>query len=779
MKTNRIPLVTALLVLTTTLALADPLGTAFTYQGRLTDSGSPAAGLYDFQFVLCDAATNGAALGTNTVAAASVTNGLYNVTLDFGSAAFNGNARWLELFVRTNGSAAWTALTPRQAVTPTPYALHAAAASGVTGVLPDAQLSANIPRLNGTNTFSGTITGAAFVGDGSGLTGLPASGIPSLNGRGTNTTLYTGLAGNIITYTNFTYPGVVGQLFDFASGTNNGGTQIRFSQTPGDAKYGDVFINPVHNGSTPSGANSEWQITMPSHLAIGPGWENANGGHIQIGIGGAQYMATGSSNGAYWVYLQSAGPKYTTWGTETKLTFSAPLTARCDGYFSGIAALERTFFPGIISQYRTVTTDASSLGIYEFDIYADLGLGTAGVGWGDRYNMSTIKHQVRNFAGDHQSTKINGGIMNNKTNENITATTKVLDFADFYARDFAAGTNSITLSTTNTLAAVAGSDTYAKSVFFIRAGGIEVTVTYPVGWNTNGFGLPTNLPAGKLVRLELEWLYPGGETNIVVNSAFVYQDNTFVWDSDAVAFLGRLGGTTLATSNAINHFVQALKSDGTWTNCDAIYPFVGASAASHALNLKSTNYSIFWHGAMTHDANGVTGDGSTGYGDTQFLPAAANGQFQKDSAHLFAYNGTQVLPDWNPLLGCWMLDHSSWAVLRSVGGVVGGGLNEPVFAGIGIYIQDQRGPLLVSRTGSAAEILAVGNSLRSGTNTSGSMPNANLGILAAIHDGGSVNGYCAANLRGATIGGGLTTEQWAALRQDWDEFQAALGRKVP
>jgi hypothetical protein len=49
-----------------------------------------------------------------------VSNGLFTVTLDFGS-EFNGADRWLELAVRTNGGVAFTALTPRQAVMPTPY----------------------------------------------------------------------------------------------------------------------------------------------------------------------------------------------------------------------------------------------------------------------------------------------------------------------------------------------------------------------------------------------------------------------------------------------------------------------------------------------------------------------------------------------------------------------------------------------------------------------------------------------------------------------------------
>jgi len=45
--------------LAATPAFAQPLGTAFTYQGRLVDGGSPATGSYDFQLILFDAPVGG------------------------------------------------------------------------------------------------------------------------------------------------------------------------------------------------------------------------------------------------------------------------------------------------------------------------------------------------------------------------------------------------------------------------------------------------------------------------------------------------------------------------------------------------------------------------------------------------------------------------------------------------------------------------------------------------------------------------------------------------
>ena len=45
-------------------ALAWAQSTAFTYQGRLTNGGSPANGIYDMQFALFDNLTAGTQIGT-------------------------------------------------------------------------------------------------------------------------------------------------------------------------------------------------------------------------------------------------------------------------------------------------------------------------------------------------------------------------------------------------------------------------------------------------------------------------------------------------------------------------------------------------------------------------------------------------------------------------------------------------------------------------------------------------------------------------------------------
>jgi len=122
-----------LLTLLSLVGFAHAQGTAISYQGRLNHAGAPATGLHDFTFNVFDVESGGTALATTVaLAAVPVTNGLFNVSLDFGPNIFTGPARWLEIAVRTNGSvAAYSILSPRQAVSPTPYAIFAGKAGGV------------------------------------------------------------------------------------------------------------------------------------------------------------------------------------------------------------------------------------------------------------------------------------------------------------------------------------------------------------------------------------------------------------------------------------------------------------------------------------------------------------------------------------------------------------------------------------------------------------------------------------------------------------------------
>ncbi|MHC4696037.1 MAG: hypothetical protein ACYTFA_04760 [Planctomycetota bacterium] len=137
----------ASVVLVASAAWAQTAGSAFTYQGQLKEGGMPANGVYDFQFTLYD--ERGAAVsGPFDVEDEPVSNGLFGVVVDFEKSLFTGDARWLEIGVRPgNSTDRFETLSPRQELTPTPYATTALNAVGVDGHSLDASDGSPVDAL--------------------------------------------------------------------------------------------------------------------------------------------------------------------------------------------------------------------------------------------------------------------------------------------------------------------------------------------------------------------------------------------------------------------------------------------------------------------------------------------------------------------------------------------------------------------------------------------------------------------------------------------------------
>ncbi len=163
---------------------AAPIDTTFTYQGRLADDGLPANGSYDLRFQLFAQPTIGVGLGAPfTALAVPVTNGSFTLTLDFGVGVFVGEARWIEVAARTNGSGAYETLLPRQLLTAVPQAQYAplagsaisVASTNITGAIPDSSLSTNVALLTQSAWFTSNVTASTFFGSGSGLTNIFAT----------------------------------------------------------------------------------------------------------------------------------------------------------------------------------------------------------------------------------------------------------------------------------------------------------------------------------------------------------------------------------------------------------------------------------------------------------------------------------------------------------------------------------------------------------------------------------------------------------------------------
>ncbi len=258
----------------------------------------------------------------------------------------------------------------------------------------------------------------------------------------------------------------------------------------------------------------------------------------------------------------------------------------------------------------------------------------------------------------------------------------------------------------------------------------------------------------------------------------------FLFNSSAQDFFNRAAITNETERFAINQLVLDAQTHGWWTNCDAIYPFVGGNALSHSQNLKSSNFQITWIGGLTHNSSGVTGDGSTGFGNTGFNFKANGTAYTTNSAHLFFYNGVLAPRDDGAFIGgyCYTGIVSRAFIRRNGSACEMSGLNNSYFASGAVpTAADFRGPTMASRTGVTNVYLAVRTlSWAAGDPTPTIEPPGVLcGLLARIDQNNLPDHFSNGNLRAATIGGGMTQPQWDIFRLDWDKFQNSLSRKVP
>lgn len=248
---------------------ASAVGTAFRYQGRLTDGGTPADGEYDFIFVLHDSASDGSQVGMPvTVNDHTVSDGLFTVELDFGD-VFDGKALWLAIMVRPGASTGgYTALEPLQPLTAAPYALSLRPRAVISGTTAagGALLTARVEdSVKGTLAQSLLLGGAGVHGEIDDLPGAGVYGVASGDayqnhgvwGTSAHTSGYGvygqapqyGVYGEATRTSNFSY-GVYGEAAS-ASGTGVKGVNTAdagsaigvFGTTDSSAGYAGYFSN--------------------------------------------------------------------------------------------------------------------------------------------------------------------------------------------------------------------------------------------------------------------------------------------------------------------------------------------------------------------------------------------------------------------------------------------------------------------------------------------------------------------------------------------------------
>lgn len=243
-------------------------------------------------------------------------------------------------------------------------------------------------------------------------------------------------------------------------------------------------------------------------------------------------------------------------------------------------------------------------------------------------------------------------------------------------------------------------------------------------------------------------------------------------DADAQAFIDAAGITDTTQVSALHTLVAELKGYGLWQKFHAIYPFVGGTAGAHSYNLVNpSTYQILWSATgVTHNANGITGNGSTGYGDTQYIiPSARQNDF-----HISVYVRNNV--DSKCAIGC--LNNGS-VVFTQIYPRVSNLYEADIHQNIsttgsntnsqGFYVASRVLASNVKGYKNNAEVL-------SSNTASLTTPNTPLYILA--RKGPTIQDFSSYNLSLSSIGLGITAIEEGLFYSIIQQFQTRLGRQV-
>jgi len=325
------------------------MGTAFTYQGQLRKSGAPVNATCDFQFSLFDAASGGAQIGaTQTKSGVSVSNGLFTIPdLDFGSGAFNGEARWLAIAVQCPGDSGYTALSPRQALTPAPYAL----------ALPGLWTRQNVTSPNlvggyhGNQVTNGVVAATIGGGGDSVFLNRVTDNYSTVGGGAANQA-----GNNAGTVVDAPFATVGGGKNNIASGdsTTVGGGQNNVAS----GSYATVsggYSNTVTADSSTVGGGAFHTVTG-TRATVGGGWQNtASGAYATVGGGGLN-NASGSDATVGGGYSNTVSGSYATVGGGHSNTASGSRST-VGGGNSNTAAGDYSFVVGRRAKNTNTTHD--------------------------------------------------------------------------------------------------------------------------------------------------------------------------------------------------------------------------------------------------------------------------------------------------------------------------------------------------------------------------------------------------------------------------------------
>lgn len=243
-------------------------------------------------------------------------------------------------------------------------------------------------------------------------------------------------------------------------------------------------------------------------------------------------------------------------------------------------------------------------------------------------------------------------------------------------------------------------------------------------------------------------------------------------DRDVQSFLTASGITDTNQINAIIKLVADLKEYNLWVKLNCIYPFIGGSSSSHAINLKSPGTNdLTFSGGWTHDANGADPNGTTAFANTTFTPVT----LPLNSIHLSVYNREEF--NGGVEMGSTTASNAGIdaQVVSRLSNINFSSLNALGVAGFSQSIST--GLCIVNRTSSSG-FSYFRNNVKTSVTLSSSSANSVSIYIAARNANGTAELYEPRQKAFSSIGQGLTDTEASNLYTAVQAFQTTLGRQV-
>jgi hypothetical protein len=246
-------------------------------------------------------------------------------------------------------------------------------------------------------------------------------------------------------------------------------------------------------------------------------------------------------------------------------------------------------------------------------------------------------------------------------------------------------------------------------------------------------------------------------------------------DPDAQAFITAASITDATEISAVDQLVIDLKSYNIWTKMKAIYPVLGGSASSHAVNLVTPGtYNLTFSTGWTHASTGMTPNGAA-YADSSLIPSSVLSQNSKHISFYSRTNTTGAEVEIGSATGAGASDAGSLLEIRTTNTTYFR-INSAITY-ITYVDSDSRGFYVGNRTASN-----VINGWRNSTKVANGTTASNGLSTRSIWIGGlnqaSTPFYSTKQCAFASIGDGLTDTEAANFYTAVNAYQTTLSRNV-